>query len=176
MFSSTDSIGHLVVVGGAKRRPVGNVRCGPIELLAKNRPRSTLTAIFPDLRRRCCPRHRQRRPPDPPARPWPAILERNGSTPGRSSECLDLDLAQRAGDVVGTRSPVAAAGRCRDPAAAAAPAGSSELFMALQIAFGKDHYHNRKRPKKVPTADRLPMWSAATMSLDAQPRVSEWCS
>ena len=35
-----------------------------------------------------------------------AIYERNRSTPGRSSEGLDLDLARRAGDVVGETSPV----------------------------------------------------------------------
>jgi hypothetical protein len=53
-------------------------------------------------------------------------------------DSADVSLARY---TVAGSAPAAAVGT----AIAVALAGSSEVSMALQIASGKDHYHNRKR-------------------------------
>jgi hypothetical protein len=101
-FARADSRDHLVVVRGAERGPVGNLRYGLMKHCVKCRAVQHSDGdlglicggdvvydidveVFRILSRRLDL----------------AVFEGNRGTSGRSPECLDLDLARRAGDVIG---------------------------------------------------------------------------
>src|SRR5689334_16617881 len=101
-FSWADSSSHLIVVRSAECRPVSHLWYGPIKHRAKNRTMqysdrdlSLISGgdvvhyvdvkVFRVLSRRFNL----------------AIFDRNLGTASRRSVCLNLDLARRAGDVIG---------------------------------------------------------------------------